>query len=165
MEIPEQDGGLLFGRILSGGRFVRHHNAGSNEPEMVCGVGATQQTGSHFVDGRTCEYRTIASLRRSLGRLCGCPYLLPRTEWIRPGKPAGDILWYLPSIGELIGTWISSSSTASQLSAGYWSSTACPDADEAFVITNEGKVYSDAVGNTHAVRGFQDPVKASHASN
>lgn len=82
-----------------------------------------------------------------------------------PGKPAGDILWYLPSIGELIGTWISSSSTASQLSAGYWSSTACPDADKAFVITNEGKVYSDAVGNTHAVRGFQDPGKASHASN
>lgn len=82
-----------------------------------------------------------------------------------PGKPAGDILWYLPSIGELIGTWISSSSTASQLSAGYWSSTACPDADKAFVITNEGKVYSDAVGNTHAVRGFQDPDKASHASN
>ncbi|MCS2584557.1 hypothetical protein NXY00_17715 [Bacteroides sp. BFG-551] len=81
------------------------------------------------------------------------------------GKPAGDILWYLPSIGELIGTWISSSSTASQLSAGYWSSTACPDVDKAFVITNEGKVYSDAVGNTHAVRGFQDPVKASHASN
>lgn len=81
------------------------------------------------------------------------------------GKPAEDILWYLPSIGELIGTWISSSSTASQLSAGYWSSTACPDADKAFVITNEGKVYSDAVGNTHAVRGFQDPGKASHASN
>ena len=81
------------------------------------------------------------------------------------GKPAGDILWYLPSIGELIGTWISSSSTASQLSAGYWSSTACPDADKAFVVTNEGKVYSDAVSNTHAVRGFQDPVKASHASN
>ena len=81
------------------------------------------------------------------------------------GKPGDDILWYLPSIGELIGTWISSSSTASQLSAGYWSSTACPDADEAFVITNEGKVYSDAVGNTHAVRGFQDPDKASHASN
>lgn len=78
------------------------------------------------------------------------------------GKPAGDILWYLPSIGELIGTWISSSSTASQLSAGYWSSTACPDADEAFVITNEGKVYSDAVGNTHFVRGFQDPGKAQH---
>ena len=81
------------------------------------------------------------------------------------GEPAGDIRWYLPSISELIGTWISSSSTASQLSAGYWSSTACPDADKAFVITNEGKVYSDAVGNTHAVRGFQDPGKASHASN
>lgn len=81
------------------------------------------------------------------------------------GKPAEDILWYLPSISELIGTWISSSSTASQLSAGYWSSTACPDADKAFVITNEGKVYSDAVGNTHAVRGFQDPGKTSHASN
>lgn len=81
------------------------------------------------------------------------------------GNEAGDILWYLPSIGELIGTWISSSSTVSQLSAGYWSSTACPDTDKAFVITNEGKVYSDAVGNTHAVRGFQDPGKASHASN
>lgn len=81
------------------------------------------------------------------------------------GNEAGDILWYLPSIGELIGTWISSSSTVSQLSAGYWSSTVCPDADKAFVITNEGKVYSDVVGNTHAVRGFQDPVKASHASN
>ncbi len=78
------------------------------------------------------------------------------------GKPAGDILWYLPSIGELIGTWISSSSTASQLSPSYWSSTACPDTDGAFVITNEGRVYSDAVGNTHYVRGFQDPGKAQH---
>ena len=83
------------------------------------------------------------------------------------GLPSGVFGQYIQkdTIGELIGTWISSSSTVSQLSAGYWSSTACPDTDKAFVITNEGKVYSDAVGNTHAVRGFQDPGKASHASN
>lgn len=79
------------------------------------------------------------------------------------GKPAADILWYLPSVSELIGTWISSSSTQKQLADSYWSSTADPNADKAFVITNEGKVYSDAVGNTHAVRAAQDPDKASHA--
>lgn len=79
------------------------------------------------------------------------------------GVPAKDILWYLPSVSELIGTWISSSATQKQLAESYWSSTADPNADKAFVVTNEGKVYSDAVGNTHAVRASQDPDKASHA--
>lgn len=76
-----------------------------------------------------------------------------------------DILWYFPSVSELIGTWISSSSTQKQLAESYWSSTADPDADNAFVVTNEGEVYSDAVGKTHAVRASQDPDKASHAGN
>jgi len=81
------------------------------------------------------------------------------------GIPAKDILWYLPSVSELIGTWISSSTTQKQLAGSYWSSTADPSADKAFVVTNEGKVYSDAVGNTHAVRASQDPDKASHAGD
>lgn len=79
------------------------------------------------------------------------------------GMLAKDILWYFPSVSELIGTWISSSSTQKQLADSYWSSTAELDADKAFVVTNEGKVYSDAVSNTHAVRASQDPEKASHA--
>ncbi len=81
------------------------------------------------------------------------------------GVAAKDILWYLPSVSELIGTWISSSSTREQLAGSYWSSTADPNADKAFVVTNEGKVYSDAIGNTHAVRASQDPDKASHAGD
>lgn len=79
------------------------------------------------------------------------------------GIPAENILWYLPSVSELIGTWISSSTTQKQLAGSYWSSTVDPNADKAFVVTNEGKVYSDAVSNTHAVRASQDPDKASHA--
>lgn len=85
------------------------------------------------------------------------------TNGYNQGVLAKDILWYLPSISELIGTWVSSSSTQKQLAESYWSSTADPNAAKAFVITNEGKVYSDAVGNTHAVRAAQDPDKASHA--
>lgn len=85
------------------------------------------------------------------------------TNGYEQGKPAKDILWYLPSVSELIGTWISSSSTQKQLAGSYWSSTADPNADKAFVVTNEGKVYSDAVSNTHAVRASQDPDKANHA--
>ena len=85
------------------------------------------------------------------------------TNGYEPGKPAEDIMWYLPSVSELIGTWISSSSTQKQLADSYWSSTADPDAEQAFVVSNEGKVYSDAVGNTHAVRASQDPDKAIHA--
>lgn len=85
------------------------------------------------------------------------------TNGYEQGKPAKDILWYLPSVSELIGTWISSSSTREQLAESYWSSTADPDADKAFVVTNEGRVFSDAVGNTHAVRASQDPDKANHA--
>lgn len=85
------------------------------------------------------------------------------TNGYKQGVAAKDIMWYLPSVSELIGTWISSSSTREQLADGYWSSTAAPNADKAFVVTNEGKVYSDAVGNTHAVRASQDPDKASHA--
>ncbi|WP_308919128.1 DUF4906 domain-containing protein [Bacteroides fragilis] len=87
------------------------------------------------------------------------------TNGYEQGKPAKDILWYLPSVSELIGTWISSSSTREQLAGSYWSSTADPDADKAFVVTNEGRVFSDAVGNTHAVRASQDPDKASHAGD
>lgn len=79
------------------------------------------------------------------------------------GMLAKDILWYFPSVSELIGTWISSSSTQKQLADSYWSSTAELDADKAFVVTNEGKVYSDVVSNRHAVRASQDPEKASHA--
>lgn len=87
------------------------------------------------------------------------------TNGYEQGKPAKDILWYLPSVSELIGTWISSSSTREQLAGSYWSSTADPNADKAFVVTNEGRVFSDAVGNTHAVRASQDPDKASHAGD
>lgn len=87
------------------------------------------------------------------------------TNGYAQGKPASDILWYLPSVSELIGTWISSSTTQKQLAESYWSSTADPNADKAFVVTNEGKVYSDAVDNTHAVRAAQDPDKASHAGD
>lgn len=69
--------------------------------------------------------------------------------------------WYLPSVSELIGTWISSASTANQLSSGYWSSTALNDNSErAFIITNEGEVKTaPANSNTdrHYVRGFRDP--------
>lgn len=85
------------------------------------------------------------------------------TNGYEQGKPAEDIMWYLPSVSELIGTWISSSSMREQLAESYWSSTADPNADKAFVVTNEGRVFSDAVGNTHAVRASQDPDKASHA--
>lgn len=81
------------------------------------------------------------------------------------GISAENIHWYLPSVSELIGTWISSSSTQKQLADSYWSSTADPNADKAFVVTNEGRVYSDAVGNTHAVRASQDPDKAIHAGS
>lgn len=87
------------------------------------------------------------------------------TNGYEQGKPAKDILWYLPSVSELIGTWISSSSTQKQMTDSYWSSTADPNANKAFVVTNEGKVYSDAVGNTHAVRASQDPDSAHHAGD
>lgn len=87
------------------------------------------------------------------------------TNGYNQGVLAKDILWYLPSISELIGTWVSSSSTQKQLAESYWSSTADPNTAKAFVITNEGKVYSDAVGNTHAVRAAQDPDQASHAGD
>lgn len=69
--------------------------------------------------------------------------------------------WYLPSIGELIGTWISSASTASTLSPSYWSSTALPDNNpEAYVITSEGEVKTSPVNmneNRHYVRGVREP--------
>lgn len=69
--------------------------------------------------------------------------------------------WYLPSVSELIGTWISSASTANQLSSGYWSSTALNDnSQRAFIITNEGEVKTAPVNNDadrHYVRGFRDP--------
>lgn len=87
------------------------------------------------------------------------------TNGYDPGVSAENIQWYLPSISELIGTWISSSSTQNQLAGSYWSSTADKTAQKAFVITNEGKVYLDAVSNTHAVRATQDPGKVIHAGD
>lgn len=68
--------------------------------------------------------------------------------------------WYLPSIGELIGTWISSSSMVNQQSPSYWSSTALQNIPQAFVITNEGEVKTVPVnddGNRHYVRGCRNP--------
>lgn len=69
--------------------------------------------------------------------------------------------WYLPSISELVGTWISSASTVNQLSTSYWSSTALNDnSQRAFIITNEGEVKTALVNSDtdrHYVRGFRDP--------
>lgn len=68
--------------------------------------------------------------------------------------------WYLPSITELIGTWISASSVASTLNTSYWSSTALNNASKAFLITNEGEVRAGAVNNEserHFIRGVRDP--------
>ena len=70
--------------------------------------------------------------------------------------------WYLPAIGELIGTWISSSSMASQQSPSYWSSTAA--GAQAFVITNEGEVSTAAANSAnekHRVRGCRNPDNVS----
>lgn len=87
------------------------------------------------------------------------------TNGYAQGVLAKDIKWYLPSVSELIGTWISSAATQKQLANSYWSSTADPSANKAFVVTNEGKVYSDAVGSAHAVRASQNPDEANHASD
>lgn len=68
--------------------------------------------------------------------------------------------WYLPSITELIGTWISASSVASTLNTSYWSSTALNNTPKAFLITNEGEVRTGAVSNDserHFIRGARDP--------
>lgn len=69
-----------------------------------------------------------------------------------------SFIWYLPSIGELIGTWISTASTVGQLNTSYWSSTALGEA-RAYIITNKGEVKTAPVnddGNRHYVRGFRD---------
>lgn len=68
--------------------------------------------------------------------------------------------WYLPSITELIGIWISASSVASTLNTSYWSSTALNNTPKAFLITNEGEVRTGAVSNDserHFIRGARDP--------
>lgn len=75
-----------------------------------------------------------------------------------------DFTWYLPSIGELIGTWVASSSMVSQQSPSYWSSTALKDVPQAFVITNEGEVKTAPVNedsNRHYVRGCRNPDKVT----
>ncbi len=73
--------------------------------------------------------------------------------------------WYLPSIGELIGTWISSASTAPTLSPSYWSSTAASDNSKtAYIITTQGEVKLVPADNNdtnrHYVRGVRDPETA-----
>lgn len=73
-----------------------------------------------------------------------------------------NFTWYLPSIGELIGTWISAASTAPTLSPSYWSSTAAMDNSvRAFIITTQGEVKLVAAGpadaNRHYVRGVRNP--------
>lgn len=82
---------------------------------------------------------------------------------VTPGSSSFE--WYLPSIGELIGTWISSASTAPTLSPSYWSSTAAKDGSaQAYIITTQGEVKlvpaaSDA--ERHYVRGVRDPEKVT----
>ena len=76
-----------------------------------------------------------------------------------PGS--SNFQWYLPSIGELIGTWISSASTVPTLSPSYWSSTAAKDGSiKAYIITTQGEVKlapADSDTNRHYVRGVRDP--------
>lgn len=87
------------------------------------------------------------------------------TNGFDAGKQSGDAWWYLPSVSELIGTWISSSSTREQMADSYWSSTAAPGVDKAFVVTNKGEVHPDGVNQVHAVRASRDPDKAAHAGD
>lgn len=80
---------------------------------------------------------------------------------------ASDFSWYLPSIGELIGTWIAASSTASTLSGAYWSSTAVANGDaKVYVISNQGAVYTSPADDAtrHYVRSLRDPDKANFAN-
>lgn len=80
---------------------------------------------------------------------------------VTPGS--NDFEWYLPSIGELIGTWISSASTAPTLSSSYWSSTADKNGTaNAYIITTQGEVKlapADDDSNRHYVRGVRNPEK------
>lgn len=87
------------------------------------------------------------------------------TNGFNAGQQSGDAWWYLPSVSELIGTWISSSSTREQMADSYWSSTAVPGVDKAFVVTNKGEVHPDGVNQVHAVRASRDPDKAAHAGD
>lgn len=79
-----------------------------------------------------------------------------------------NFAWYLPSIGELIGTWIATSSTASTLSPSYWSSTATTGSQNTvYVITNQGAVETSSAADAttrHYVRSLRDPELANIAN-
>ena len=68
-------------------------------------------------------------------------------------KPYAETDWYLPSIGELMGTWLSAAAYAPTMSPQYWSSST--SGRSLFYITSKGKIARDPVDATHWVRGMR----------
>lgn len=66
-----------------------------------------------------------------------------------------ELVWYQPSIAQLVGTYLVCSNLLSTLSTGYWSSTVY-DANQAYYITKEGKVYYGLKDYPYYVRATKD---------
>lgn len=145
------DGWLIWKRI-------RHHNAGRSDRN---GMQINIRTNGEPLYWRTdVEYRTVASGRRSQDRRrAATPVIGERTIRTGTGARYSVVSPFRQRADRTrIFFWAMRNSWRELLA--YRRS----DADKAFVVTNEGKCFPDAVGNTHILSGAsQDPDKANHA--
>lgn len=66
-----------------------------------------------------------------------------------------DLVWYQPSISQLVGTYLACAGILSTLSGGYWSSTV-HDENHAYFITRYGKVAFGVKDYAYYVRAAKD---------
>lgn len=69
-----------------------------------------------------------------------------------------NLIWYLPSIGQLMGTYIVCSGLLSTLSDNYWSSTSLSKPNQAYYINKNGKVFWGAADAFLYVRPVKDVI-------
>ena len=64
--------------------------------------------------------------------------------------------WYLPSIAQLMGTWLSAAAYVPTMSPVYWSSTVDAGRQNAYTISTRGEVKLEPVQSSHHyVRGMR----------
>lgn len=68
--------------------------------------------------------------------------------------PYAETDWYLPSIGQLMGTWISAAAYVPTMSPAYWSST-LNSSGFAYMISTQGDVNYTSATSTNYVRGMR----------
>lgn len=125
---------------------------GSNPPsvQMFWGPKGDSHNATSLIDGRGNTWNIHGATPQSTYEASYACYKLNTNV-----SSENDLMWYQPSIAQLVGTYLVCSNLLSTLSAAYWSSTA-QGTDNAYFITKYGEVAYGEKNVPYFVRATRD---------